>query len=729
MASLLKELAEDLLSRKAVPALALGCVIGVLIVVIEVSLSAMIFSGPLAPLATRASGLLLFGAVAMGILLALTSSFRSVICLPQDAPVAVLAGMGPSVVAAMGMASPDATFMTMVASIGSATFATGLALAAIGHFRLTNLFRFVPYPVVGGFLAGGGWLLTVGGLSVMSGMDINFDTIQSLLEASQLVKWGPGFLYAILLWLTLKRWPHFLILPASLLVVTALYYVALHVAGMSLAEARSGGILLSGVPANGLWPAFSPAELGTVRWDVVLGQLPVMGAVFLVTLMGLLLNVSGIDLGGGIDVDFNKEFRNAGLANIAGALGGSSPGAHALSLSLLCRMTGAYTRLAGLVASTVVGAVLFAGGSALEFFPLPVLGGLLVFLGIDIMDTWLHSTCRKLPLSDYLVLGSIFLSICLLGFLKGVGIGLLITTVLFIIRFSRVDVIRERFNGSMRHSRKNRSIPNRTILQTNGDRLQGYQLSGYLFFGSAARLSEELKAGLNASPRPWCMLLDFSGVSGFDVSSVNALQRVIQSAHGATIPIVIANPPDRFVDTLSRALPPAVLEGIRFTPDPDLGLELCEDVILEKFEQMLETQESAQESLFEQTVDDMLVHLDRQSVFEALVEQLAPWLTERSYEKGEVIVAQGAAYEGMHLIVWGSATSRCTDRNSRLAHYDAGAVVAAKAAFGPCAATEHMEADGICRIAVLTAEARHRLEQQAPALALQLDRYIMACPA
>lgn len=225
------------------------------------------------------------------------------------------------------------------------------------------------------------------------------------------------------------------------------------------------------------------------------------------------------------------------------------------------------------------------------------------------------------------------------------------------------------------------------------------------------------------------MLLDFSGVSGFDVSAVNALQRVIQAAHTAMIPIVIASPSNRFRDTLSRALTPAVLDGIRFTADLDQGLELCEEIILDKFEQMLESQASAKENLFEQTVDDMMAHLDRQSVFEALVEQLAPWLTERSCAAGDVIVAQGAAYEGMHLIMWGSATSRSTDKNSRLAHYDAGAVVAPKAAFAPCTATEHMEADGTCRIAVLTAQARNQLEQEAPALALQLDRYIMDCPA
>lgn len=78
MKSLFKELAEDATSPKMVPALALGLVIGVLLVVIGVSFAAMIFSGPLAPLATRGAGLTLFGCASLCGFLAISSSFRSV---------------------------------------------------------------------------------------------------------------------------------------------------------------------------------------------------------------------------------------------------------------------------------------------------------------------------------------------------------------------------------------------------------------------------------------------------------------------------------------------------------------------------------------------------------------------------------------------------------------------------------------------------------------------------
>ena len=203
MKHLFKELAEDATSPQMVPALALGLVIGVLLVVIGVSFAAMIFSGPLAPLATRGAGLTLFGAASLCGFLAVSSSFRSAISTPQDAPVAVLATMGVPGVAAMGMSDPNATFATMLAAMSIATLATGITLMAIGHFRLTRFFRFMTYPVVGGFLAGGGWMLVKGGISVMSSLSLNVESLPMLFESVHIWKWSPGVLYAISLWLVL----------------------------------------------------------------------------------------------------------------------------------------------------------------------------------------------------------------------------------------------------------------------------------------------------------------------------------------------------------------------------------------------------------------------------------------------------------------------------------------------------------------------------------------------
>lgn len=726
MKHLFKELAEDATSPQMVPALALGLVIGVLLVVIGVSFAAMIFSGPLAPLATRGAGLTLFGAASLCGFLAVSSSFRSAISTPQDAPVAVLATMGVPVVAAMGMSAPNATFATMLAAMSIATLATGIALMAIGHFRLTRFFRFMPYPVVGGFLAGGGWMLVKGGISVMSSLSLNVESLPMLFESVHIWKWSPGVLYAISLWLVLKRWSHFLILPCSIVMVTAAYYVAFHILAISLADARAAGILLSGVPSSGLWPAFSISDLQTVRWDIVFDQTPIMFTVVLVTMMGLLLNISGLELGSGTDIDFDREFRNAGLANTLGGLGGSAPGSHTLSLSLLCSSSGAYTRLAGIITASVIAAVLFMGGSVLEYFPLPVLGGLLVFLGIDIMDSWLRATRRRLPLSDYLVLCVIFLVICFSGFLEGVAVGLVITVVLFIIRLSKVDIIHDSFTGLTLHSRVNRSIPQRTILQQHGERIRGYRLSGYLFFGSASLLVETLKQELRKTPQPWCILLDFKNVSGFDISAANAFQRFISSAHAEHVRIVLTETSPRFISMLQRILPIESIDNLVTAQDIDRGLEACEEAILTEYTERTAQQANAADMLFEQSVDDMMAHLDRQILFEALVEELRPWVQECHYEGETLLVEKGKTQQGLQMLVWGSATATDGDGGTRLAHLRAGDVLVPQAAFAPFVAREHIMADSPCRTVLLTAQARLLMEQENPDLALRLDRYVIS---
>lgn len=726
MKRLFRELAEDATSSLMVPALALGLVIGVLLVVIGVSFAAMIFSGPLAPLATRGAGLTLFGAAALCGFLAISSSFRSAIATPQDAPVAVLATMGVPVAAAMGMADANATFVTMLAAMSISTLATGIALLAIGQFKLTRFFRFMPYPVVGGFLAGGGWMLVKGGISVMSSISLNADSLPMLFESAHVWKWSPGTLYAISLWLVLKRWGHFLVLPCSIVMVTAAYYVAFHVLGMSVVEARTAGILLSGVPSSGLWPAFSFSDLQAVRWDIVFDQVPIMLTVVLVTMMGLLLNISGLELGSGTDIDFDREFRNAGLANALGGLGGSAPGSHTLSLSLLCSSSGAYTRFAGLITAGVIAAVLFKGGSVLEYFPLPVLGGLLVFLGIDIMDSWLRATRRRLPLSDYVVLGIIFLVICFSGFLEGVAVGLVITVVLFIIRLSRVDIISGTFTGLTLHSRINRSIPQKIILQQHGEHIRGYTLSGYLFFGSASLLVETLRQELRNTPRPWCILLDFKDVSGFDISAANAFQRFIASAHAEHVRIVLSGTSPHFIHMLQRILPKESFKNLVTTKDLDRGLEACEETLLNEYADRTAQHANAEDMLFEQSVDDVMAHLDRQVLFEELVEELRPWLQECHYEGEASLVRKGETQPGLQMLVWGSATATHGDGVSRLAHLCAGDVLVPQAAFAPFVAREHIVADGPCRTALLTPQARLLMEQETPGLALRLDHYIIS---
>ncbi|MGD0613398.1 MAG: SulP family inorganic anion transporter, partial [Anaerolineales bacterium] len=151
---LLASMAGRIAFRQVIPSLAAGFVSGMIDISFEISFAALIFSGPLAGQVSRGIGLTLFGAVIISTVVALFSSFKGTIAVPQDSPAAILALVAAAIVTNMGVTQTEnQTFYTVVAAIATTTCITGAILLAFGWFKLGGLMRFIPYPVVGGFLA------------------------------------------------------------------------------------------------------------------------------------------------------------------------------------------------------------------------------------------------------------------------------------------------------------------------------------------------------------------------------------------------------------------------------------------------------------------------------------------------------------------------------------------------------------------------------------------------
>ncbi|MFH1982013.1 MAG: SulP family inorganic anion transporter [Pseudomonadota bacterium] len=723
---LFTELAQDLRSPRMLPAVSIGLVMGILTVILALSFAAMIYSGPLAPLALRGAGLTLWGTLAICTVGALGSAFKSIIGIGQDAPTAVMSTVAAAVAAAMAATAPlEACFMTVAAAMLASAFASAAAFLVIGRFRLANLLRFMPYPVVGGFLAGSGWLLSVGGISVMCGVSPAPGTVQQMMTPAVAALWLPGVVYGTVLFAIMLRWSHFLILPGSLAVATVLFYVGFAVTGMSVDSAKAAGFLVSGLPADGLWPAVRLSDLSQVDWAIVWRQLPGILTVVLVTVVGMLLNMSGIELGIGGETDMNREFTIGSAGNFLAGCGGSIPGYPAISLSLLGFKTGADSRWTGLVTAAVVAAVLFVGGRVLEFFPKPLLGGLLLLLGLFFIYDWVIETRKRLPLVDYVIVVTIFLVIGIFGFMQGVAFGLVATVVFFVVRFSRVPVIASTFTAGDRRSLKQRPIPHRKILTAAGSRIIGYELTGYLFFGSAATLVASLKEDLGKLPRPEVVMIDFSSVSGFDVSAVNNFTRfAVNAASGKTMVLFTATD-KRFEDALKAHLPAAALPLVVFLPDIDRGLEWCEERLIDQAMKDSATSGDSREALFDQSVDDVIAHLEQQERYEALLEHLSPWLQLREYNAGTVIMARGAPVDALYLVIAGEATETDDDAGTRLRTLLPGDVAAAGAAFGIATAQSTITAADTFQAALLTKDARELLEKETPALAAALHGYVI----
>ena len=247
-----ERLRAELQPRRLVPALISGVLNGALEVALAVSFAALVFSGDLSPYLARGIGLALFSATVGVVIVTLLSSLSVSISASQSVPAAIVALAATAVAAAV---APEAQFATVAVVIALTTLAAGLVFLFLGHFRLTGLVRFLPYPVIGGFLAGTGWLLLIGGVGIMAGRPFTFAGLGDLLATPALLRWLPGVLAGALILFLAGRVRHYLFLPAAILGVLLLFYVAVYLSGAPVAELSAGGWLLGPFPASrfGAW--------------------------------------------------------------------------------------------------------------------------------------------------------------------------------------------------------------------------------------------------------------------------------------------------------------------------------------------------------------------------------------------------------------------------------------------------------------------------------------------
>lgn len=711
---LASELRADLRSEKAVPALSAGFTSGLGLLVAQVAFGSFIFSGPLAPYSSQGVGLVLFGNFATCLIFALASSYRGVI-----------AGLSPALVLVMALigswidAEGDALFVTTAVALIISAVVIGLSCLMIGHFGLANLMRFIPYPVAGGFVAGIGGAVCLAAMSLM-GAELKWWLIPALIEPSVLWKWSPGAVYGIALYLAMKRWGNPLILSVSVALAVAAYHLALAGLGISGDEARAEGLLLTSTADGSLWPALLPADLLQVEWILIAGQIPHILTLILVAFICVVMNFAGLELAANQELDWDREFRVTGIASVIAGLGGGTVATIVVPASLRSKLLGAMTRLTGLVAALVIGSALFLGDGMLEFVPAPLVGGILIFTGLGMLDQGLVASYKRLPWSDYGTILLIFFAIMSFGLLEGVAVGMLATLVFFTVRLSRVDLIESRFTARERASNKARPVPDRAILLEEGERVHAYRLRGYVFFGSVCPLADHLRQSLGGASRPTCLMLDFSAVSGFDFSAVNVLCRFLQTANAAGVRVVLSGLSEGLRAELEHNLPPSVYEELRVEQNVDGALERCEDIVIEAWNMDMADERRA--SLLAHAADDLERYLERQIEFEDLMEELQSYLTPHEYSAGEMIAGPGASQEDLQLLLSGRA-SGYDAAGTRLFQFGPGDAIWPEDA--PDQKATSVVADDSCRTMVLTPVTRAGLEENEERLALKLYRYLL----
>ena len=727
------EILTDVRSSRFLPGLSIGIVVSLLLIVIEVSFASMIFSGPLEVHVRKGIGMVLAGTMFFSLVTTLFSRIRSVIAMPQDAPVALFSGIAAGIVATTGNAEGQVAFITITAALVVSCVLTGIFFIFIGHFRLAEFFRFIPYPVVSGFLAGTGWLLTKGSLEVMLGYVLTFDSLRMMTSPGSLLLWLPGVIYAVTLFFILQRKSHYLILPGSLMIAVIFFYAALTAARMSIPEARSFGFIFEPFAAGSLWPTFGFQDLVHVEWPALVKQLPAIAVIPFISMLGLLLNTGGIELGSKREIDMNRELIANGAANLFTGITGAHPGYSSISLSMLGLRVGADTRIVGLTAAAVLGGTLIFGSRLLAYFPKAVLGGFLLLLGIFFLYDWLVETIRKMPRGDYLLVVAVFLVICIFGYLHGVIFGLITTMILFVVRISRVPLLRDVKSGAVLRSRKGRSLPHQRLLTIHGKRNAVYELEGYIFFGSVTRLIEDLSTAVRShtSIPIETIILDFRKVNGFDISSVNNFVRLINRFNSGGLSFAFTQSPRGFRNLLCQNLDVETASSLHFFDDLEEALQWAEDRLLEKEQQLLrsasQSGKTARDSLFDSVSDELLLNLDLQAKVEEILEKLDEYLEEAFYQKEEPVLSKDQEALGLYIVQKGVIGEIVEEagRVTLLADLGPGSLFCELGVYGSLPARFNYIAKSDAMIRILSPEALTRLEMDDPSLALKVHRLVI----
>jgi sulfate permease, SulP family len=571
------EVSKRRLTGEVLTTISAGAVIGIVEVVLAISFAALVFGGLLRDTLAAGIGIYLVAATATLAILALRGGARGVVGSVQDAAAAVLS-IVVATVALDAKGGVNRTFLTVVAATMIVTLLTALTFLLLGTFRLGNLARFIPYPVVGGFLAGTGWLLFMGGIRVAGRTELHLDTLDQFFDGFALIRWGPALLFGVILLIATRLIHKPMVIPIVIGLGLLAFAVALPITGSSIRSAREGLWLLGPFVSPRLSRVWSIRAVSGADWSAVLGNATGIATTVFVAVMGCLFNVGGVELLLRKDLDTNRELRDAGLVNVVTGAFGGIPGYHALSLTSLADQMAADGRVAGLIAALVPLATVLFGASVVALVPRMIVGGVLVFVGLSFLVTWVIDVRRSLPLGEYLIVLAILVTVATRGLIPGLVVGLLLAVALFAVHYGRIEMVHEVPFGTTYRSNVWRPVDDRQRLDEMADRVQVLRLNGFVFFGTASAILQRIRIQSEAGPARF-LVIDLRRVTGVDASGTVALKKVAQLTAANGTELVFTGGSDRILGELARGgLIPA--DGVRFEADLDHGLERCEDGLL-----------------------------------------------------------------------------------------------------------------------------------------------------
>jgi len=675
------------------------------------SYSRLVFHGKLAAYFAAGLSIVLVSEIVMVLIASLFSSDQATQVVPQS-PTAVIQGMiaGSVIQAAPVDMPPDELFALVYLIIVFASILTGVFVALLGIARAGGLIRYIPYPIVGGFMAGLGWLIFDAGFMVLVNLKLNAASLASLLEGEVAARWLPALVFALCILGLRARVKGTFVLPAVIIASLGIFYIWAYLGVGDINILAEAGWLLPNVTNAMSWQLPDLSAIERISPGILAASAGDILTLIIVCTLNLFFRASAQEIIVNRELNFNRECIVNGVGNIASALsGGGIVAYHAPISSSLVTVMRAYGRLVGLFLALMFALTLLIGGAVFSLIPRFIPAGLLMYFGLQFMQEWLLDSRSSLPRQDYIVVVVIALVTALFGLLSGIAVGIAVAISFFVLEYSRMDVIKQEFSGSFHRSNLDRSFAQNQLLQKEGDKILILRLQGYIFFGTAYRFYEHLKSRITSAEGGQLrfIILDFKAVRGFDVSTIVDFQKLKKLTDGKGIELLIAN--------TAPHLQPLLVDGeiVKELPnrpalfsDRDYALEWCENALLQEADLLVDDRVSVERQLSLHAI----VRPQDASAAEAFLERMET-------QVGDTIVNQGDESDALYFIESGRVDVLLRDETGqvlRLRSMIAGAVIGEVGFYLGIARSASIVVTEAGVLQRLNHEALRRMEEEAP---------------
>lgn len=517
-----------------------GITAGIVALPLALAFGIQAFSGIDSPEASSMGALAgLVGATLLGFFAALFGGTHSQISGPTG-PMTVITA---SIVSG-AWASSQGNISAVILSMSLAGIFCGLFQVIFGLIRIGKYVRYIPYPVLSGFMSGIGVIIIlqqiypiIGKKSPASTLDMIINFPAALADGVSVIALALGLACISLIVLVPKVTKK---VPATLVALIAVTVISLFT---NLDSSLTIGTIPAGLPL----PFFTKVQLDGIDWASVLEASLVPG----LTLAGLgsidtLLTSVVADNITKTKHNSNQELIGQGIGNAVAGLFCGLAGAGATMRTVVNVKSGGRTQISGMIHAVLLLAILLGLGSLVKYVPLSVLAGILITVGWGIIDFRGFKDILRIPKSDAFVMMVVFLMTVFVDLLTAVGIGMVIACVLFMKRAG--DLVENSYSAKALDTFDKESPweDEKDIPEEIRNRIYIERLDGPIFFGSITgfqRVMHDIPTNLKI------VIIRMRRVPFMDQSGVYAMETAIKDlqAQGIKVLMTIIQPQPRYM--------------------------------------------------------------------------------------------------------------------------------------------------------------------------------------